>query len=743
MPDEYRGTLFTTLPTAITPRISLLRSSGTVPLVIHASAELTQITGGVPESHRESVQSDTAIPFSHLEYRWDFGDPSSTETLTDPRTGEVVNSNDCWRGPLAEHVYRTAGTYTITLTAIAMDTSGRTISASTTTATIDQIQCVYLPANTQGTFTITYSGQTTGAFTAGSYNTTPKSTSSDDILAGVAALSNVGADNVRMPSSAEWGSNGSLYAFQFCRALGGASRTMLTVDATSLTGATTPRATVYERRAGSSVSTITATAEVATQYFDLTGGNDANPGTEAEPKKTVAAMTTWLSGATGRRALLKRGSSETLSNYATMNSWTSGRINAYGSGAKPVIQYGANVLRATLAHASGSTYNDLVPMRDIVIENVDIRNTNWTLPAPYTDNGTVSFGTGSTGTAANPIQAFEHLSFLNCDFQGSIGITSEASVSIGQSMRNCNVEVYRGIPGTRHDIVGLSWIGGYTLPREGNATYDHHIYDKIGNASLYAFIDFRNVAASSVAYCLNLNTLDIQHTARAVYIWRCYMKSLHGVDFSAKANTYIGTYGAFAECRISDCWIVPGNSPAHLFPGFGITNHESADITIEDTRFWPGVNGMSGKVLESFRVYSRAYISRCEVHQGTTLLTNNLIGWQNGNNNGQPTGTGGLLYMADTVIVMRGTQAARAIVNWGVLGNHPDANFKRTTWYTPEKDSYYSTTFAGAVAAGRIDSTNVRTSSEPYTDSLNGNFRPKAHLRVGSLIIPKRARLGI
>lgn len=96
------------------------------------------------------------------EYSWDFGDAASTETLTDwqdsPTSTPTVNTNaSAWTNhPKACHVYRTAGTYTVTLTVRIWNGSAYVTEQTTTTITVsDWIEntgdtMYFDPANSTG-----------------------------------------------------------------------------------------------------------------------------------------------------------------------------------------------------------------------------------------------------------------------------------------------------------------------------------------------------------------------------------------------------------------------------------------------------------------------------------------------------------------------------------------------------------------------------------------------------------------
>lgn len=101
--------------------IAASRSSGQIPASVQVSAAAITATG-------------TSEAYEDLQYNWDFGDPTGTETFTNPYTGLVENANSAQTGPEATYVYRNVGTgsYTITLTMTGMN--GSTPVTTTKTA---------------------------------------------------------------------------------------------------------------------------------------------------------------------------------------------------------------------------------------------------------------------------------------------------------------------------------------------------------------------------------------------------------------------------------------------------------------------------------------------------------------------------------------------------------------------------------------------------------------------------------
>jgi hypothetical protein len=73
-----------------------------------------------------------------------------------------------------------------------------------------------------------------------------------------------------------------------------------------------------------------------TYYFDATSGNDANPGTEAQPKKTWSHAISLATANT--RLLFKRGETFTDTVARTISVDGPGALATYGTGANPIIQ---------------------------------------------------------------------------------------------------------------------------------------------------------------------------------------------------------------------------------------------------------------------------------------------------------------------------------------------------------------------------------------------------------------------
>jgi len=104
--------------------IACSRTSGKTPCFIQVSASAITATG-------------TSLPYEDLEYIWNFGDPSGTEYFDNPGVGRGrVNANSRQTGPEAAYCYRTAGTFTVTLTIRGKNGSSYTTTTATQAITV-------------------------------------------------------------------------------------------------------------------------------------------------------------------------------------------------------------------------------------------------------------------------------------------------------------------------------------------------------------------------------------------------------------------------------------------------------------------------------------------------------------------------------------------------------------------------------------------------------------------------------
>lgn len=121
----------------IVPSLSLTRSTGTAPLYVMLDASGT---------------TDTTVtkPFHDATYTYDFGDAGAGSWTT----GSLLGSKNASYGPMAGHIYETAGSYTVTLTVFdgvntCQTTAGVVVTAADVTFAGTNTTCV----STSGNFT--------------------------------------------------------------------------------------------------------------------------------------------------------------------------------------------------------------------------------------------------------------------------------------------------------------------------------------------------------------------------------------------------------------------------------------------------------------------------------------------------------------------------------------------------------------------------------------------------------------
>lgn len=124
------------LPAFTTNRTSV-SNTGVAPLYVHFDASTTTAVGL------------TSIPFHELYFYWTFGDSASGATWGYGTNAGAALKNEA-SGPIAAHVFETAGSYTVTLTAYHLSSGGSlTISAPVTkTITVTAADTVFAGNNT-------------------------------------------------------------------------------------------------------------------------------------------------------------------------------------------------------------------------------------------------------------------------------------------------------------------------------------------------------------------------------------------------------------------------------------------------------------------------------------------------------------------------------------------------------------------------------------------------------------------
>lgn len=130
------------------------------------------------------------------------------------------------------------------------------------------------------------------------------------------------------------------------------------------------------------------------RYFDATGGNDSNTGTQASPYKTITKLNTlFASMSNGDSVLFKRGETfygSILCNHSYI------KFGAYGSGAKPIISGFYTVPAWT--NVSGNIWESTVAVSTLSTCNIaSINGTNYSM-ARLPKSGYYTIGTTNGST---------------------------------------------------------------------------------------------------------------------------------------------------------------------------------------------------------------------------------------------------------------------------------------------------------------------------------------------------------
>ena len=562
---DYHGKPAIAGLTSITPKIVCSRTpSGVVSFAVMVSA-------------CEST-CDAGNAYRDLHFEWDFGDSSGTITSVDQWNGKTVNLNNSQTGPEAAYVYKTAGTYTITLTAKGRATEGgNIISASTTSLLTVGMYFPYLGLATGGSYTLTFEGQTTAAI---AYNAT-KTTLETALI----ALSNLDATNVRVTYQG---------CIEFFGSLAGATYT-LTADFSGLTGATgIPQLRVEQASATASNVTVSDASGLTAQYFDSTydGSNGASNGTESRPYTTIAQFSSFVLGGNNRIAYLKRGSTFTMTaSIRWENGYGTIRMVAYGSGAKPIIS-ASSTYHFEVEESYGTVSIPSKLGGDIVWEGIDYQSSSSSqMFIAYASNN---------GTNTYLYSRYTDFLFLDCDYTSSVGlgvasgmISAQLTNGRGRVLSNiyvfnCNLDMgqgdTQGIFTTADQwlaVVGCTFANGDENDVQPYV-FDHHIYPSINGHQLYRYIEFQ---AGNKNFCINANAASDWNAVRYFLCDGCDVTGTqNAIDLSNSHNNYnSGRTGHFDDVVIQFNKIHSGQINSQQL---GIYGNNLANITIRDNLFW-------------------------------------------------------------------------------------------------------------------------------------------------------------
>lgn len=511
--------------TTITPKIVCSRvPSGVTPFWLYFSASETT--------------ADAGNPYLDLDYRWSFGDTSGTELFTDQWNGKEVNANSDQIGPEASYLYRSAGSYTVTLTVTGKDENGTLISASTTEIITRGIYYVWLGLATGGTYTLTCNGQTTDPI---AWNA-----STGQIGNALLALSNLDDTNCKIAYTKN--------VVEFIGDLAGESITF-TGDFSGLTGVTgTPATRTEVPSATYSNVTVTSVTSWTTQYFDsnYAGDNGAPDGTITRPYTTIAQFSTFITGGNNRHAIVSDGTDWTLTANIKFNSARSGiRVSRTNTGSKPIIR--GSTFGFLIENEWGSVSSPNKIAGDVIFSGLDLRGSvGHTMIRGY--------GSGN-GTLSYPYSTFSDLALDQCDYTYS-GISADVYLfsivpannggryisNIG--MWGCTVDM--GNAAKQAVFMGINQfffvMGGSIEGGNGSLTLDHHFYTNMQNHSGLRWV---RSGTGSKSYFFNGNVTDSSPPVKYYMIDGCYTGGvLRGFDFS-NSNNDQNLSGKFDQVMLS------------------------------------------------------------------------------------------------------------------------------------------------------------------------------------------------
>lgn len=584
----------------VTGGITCSRTSGNTPCFIQVSGSAITATG-------------TSVPFEDLDFRWDFGDPSGTENFVIPGGGCVVNANNWQQGPEAAYCYRSAGTFTVTLTVTAKVASGSYISAQTTqNITVSDFSASggdwYFDSGATGTNDGTSQANAFTLMTGGSADMTNL----------VAKLNTTGAA-LHFKKGSAWTvtsitpgmsfSFGGLGYFYF-------NKSSLRVDTYG---------------SGSNPQFITQNVNVT--FTGSIGNGSGGSGTvlnvTAIPSATKIPVGSYIADTPGNITQPTKVTDNSSANADGTGNYTVSRSLNVASQAMRIA-----VLIPIVSDNGGGA--SPASKTDIVMSDIDFVN------AGGTTSGFMFFNFGSQASAN-----CSNLYFDNCNFTSNTTTSGDINHVIIQ--RNQNV-------GATADLDNIGFWGGSVVAASGDGskgiailvsmydflfivgmmingagsdnTRDHHIYPDVQNHALFKWINFGDGPTRN--FCINGNWDDDTGLAgEESHYWLISQNNMTGTlrAFDASNNVSHVSTTQFYD------FVVEGNS-IHDLTGDGCVVFSCCkSVTFRNNnvwsnnagRFW-GPDGSQLKTLLTARLYGNKFYRDGGSANGG-VVDYNLTGW--------------------------------------------------------------------------------------------------------------------
>lgn len=450
------------------------RTSGQTPCFVQVSASAIAATG-------------TALPFEDCDFTWDFGDPTGGEIFVHPVTGVNVNANSAQQGPEAAYVYRSPGTYTITLTITGQSGAGFISKTITQTITVSAYNASggvwYFDQNATGANNGT---SPTDAFTLMTGGATDLTN-----LTAKLALANV---DLRFKRGSSWAVNQSTP---------GLGATDLGGYGAMIFGAATgpTRCSAYGSGANP-LFTVSNISNAFTAFVDNGAGAGSPSGVAGKVMTVTVAPATPLAVGNYVTDNNQLGAPAFISSFGTGTGGT-GSYNLSLPSNQNLASRTFNLPQLSGINMQNGSSSSAEPKNDMVFSNIDFTRAG----SLAVDMVTITGGQNHTSAGSikdvyldgsvytSDITTQSNSNFLRVQSDSTAGTTSTLTNfmfwNCASTATNADASGGIGLFAEVVDwlaVVGSTFIGSASEP--SGATFDHHIYPDVNNHALFRWNNF-------------------------------------------------------------------------------------------------------------------------------------------------------------------------------------------------------------------------------------------------------------